>query len=228
MEKIVLKASERKQIGSRAMVGLRAQGRVPVNIYGHKQANRCASIDAKEITGFVQAGHRIVTISVDGSEENGVLKEVQYDSLGTTIIHVDIARVDIHEKITIAVQVETRGMARGVNAGGNLDVAKHEILLEGPALEIPEKVEIDITALDIGQSIRIKDLKPVPNCRFVDGPEVVVVSVLQRQEEVVAPVVGAAAPEMPAVIAKKKDDGEAAEGDAAAAPAPKKKDGEGK
>jgi large subunit ribosomal protein L25 len=214
MAKFVLKAEPRTEVGSRALIKLRKSGRLPGNIYGHKQANRLVSLDQKEMRQFIQAGHRILTVAVDGGEENGVLKEVQYDSLGTELIHVDIARVDVHEKISMSVRIETLGIPKGIAAGGNLDLPKREVVVEGPASAIPEKITVNIEGLELGQIMRIKDLKPIAECRYVDDPEGVVAAILLKKIEE-APTVAAAVPEMPEVIGKKKEEeGEAEEKEA--------------
>src|SRR5206468_1774799 len=115
MAKHVLKAEPRTEVRSRkALSKLRMAGRLPANIYGHKKANRLVTLDSKEIKQFILAGHRLLTVSVDGLEEDGVLKEVQYNSLGTELIHVDIHRIDIHEKISMSVRVETLGVPKGI------------------------------------------------------------------------------------------------------------------
>jgi len=226
MAKFVLKAEPRAEVGSRALRKVRDGGRLPANIYGHKQANRLVTLDSKEIKQFIQAGHRILTVQVDGAEENGVLKEVQYDSLGTEVIHVDIARIDIHEKITMSVRIGTIGIPKGINAGGNLDLPKREVLVEGPASSIPEKIEIHIESLDLGQTLRIKDLKPIPDCRYVEDAEQVVAAILlKRLEEPTAPPAGA--PEMPEVIGKKKEE-EGEEGEKEPEGKKKDKEAEGK
>jgi large subunit ribosomal protein L25 len=222
MAKFTLKAAARVDVGTRAMRKLRDGGRLPGNIYGHKKENRLVSFEAKEIRQFIQAGHRFLTVVVDGVEENGMLKEVQYASNGTDPIHIDIARIDIHEKITAAVRIETVGIAKGVTAGGNLDSPKREVNLEGPASAIPEKIQIKIEFLEIGQAFRVKDLPPVPECRYLDDPEQVVVTVLKKIEEIPTPTVAAVAPSEPEVIGKKPSEEEVAEAEGKEAEGKKK------
>ena len=211
MAKFNVKAAPRSEVGTRAMRKLRDEGRLPGNIYGHKKENRLVSFEAKEIRQFILAGHRFLTVVVDGVEENGMLKEVQYASNGTEPIHIDIARIDIHEKITTMVRVETIGIPKGIAAGGNLDLPKREVAVEGPASAIPEKIELRIEALELGQFLRVKDLAPFPECRYLDDPEQVVVAVLLKRLEEEAPAAVAAAPSEPEVIAKKRSEEEAAE-----------------
>jgi large subunit ribosomal protein L25 len=209
MAKFTLKAEPRIKLKRQGLEKLRAAGRLPGNIYGHKKPNRLISLDKKEMQQFIQAGHRILTVAVDGVEEEGVLKEVQYDSLGTDLIHIDITRIDIHERISMSVRVETVGVPKGIAAGGNLDLPKREVLVEGPASSIPEKIQVRIEHLELGQALRIKDLAPIPECRYVDDGEQVVAAILLKKLEEVAPAAPAAAtPEMPEVIGKKKEEGE--------------------
>jgi len=225
MAKFTLKAAARVDVGTKAMRKLRDGGRLPGNIYGHKKENRLVSFEAKEIRQFIQAGHRFLTVNVDGIEENGMLKEVQYASNGTDPIHIDIARIDIHEKITAAVRIETMGIAKGVTAGGNLDLPKREVNLEGPASAIPEKIQIKIESIEIGQAIRVKDLPPVPECRYLDDPEQVVVTVLKKIEEMPVPPAGVvAAPAEPEVIGKKPSEEEVAEAEGKEAEGKKEKE----
>lgn len=204
MAKFTLKAESRSAVGSRATKKLRVAGRLPGNIYGHKKENRLISFDTRELNLFIQGGHRFLSVLVDGVEENGMIKEVQYASNGTDPIHIDIARIDIHEKISTAVRVETLGQAKGIQAGGNLDFPKHEVMVEGPASAIPEKISIHIEGLELGSSMRIKDLPPIPDCRYLDDPEQVVVAVLlKRLEEVVPGAAVPAGPAEPEVIGRK-------------------------
>ena len=207
MEKFILKAEPRAKLKPRELDRLRSAGRLPGNIYGHKKPNRLVSLDTREMQQFIQAGHRILTVAVDGVEESGVIKEVQYDSLGADLIHVDITRIDIHERISMSVRVETVGVPKGIAAGGNLDLPKREVLIEGPASSIPEKIQVRIEQLELGQSLRIKELPPIPECRYVDDGEQVVAAVLLKKLEE-APAAPAATPEMPEVIGKKKEEGE--------------------
>lgn len=229
MAKIVVKAKGRTEIGSRAMKKLRAAGRLPANIYGHKKANRLVSLDAKEIIHFIQAGHRFLTVEVDGNEESGMLKDVQYSSHGTEVIHVDIARVDIHEKITMPVRIETLGIPKGIAAGGNLDFSRREVLIEGAASAIPEKIEVNIEGLELGQVLRIKDLKPIPECRYVEDPEQVVAAILLKKlEEVPAAAVAPAATEPELIKKEKEEEGEAEAAEPEGKKKEKEKDSEGK
>ena len=214
MKQFVLKAQPRDQLGSRSSAKIRAAGRLPANIYGHKQPNQHISFDFKEFEKFFHQGHRLLTVDLGGASDHGVIKEVQYDHLGTNIVHVDVARVDLQERITLNVPVETVGIPKGLTAGGSMDISLQTVHVEGPAQSIPEKIEVQVAELELGAVVRVKDL-PVPEgCVFQHDGEDAVLAIhetraVETVEEDVEPSEGTAA--LPDVIAKKKEEEDGAE-----------------
>ena len=206
MDEFVLGAETRTEFGSRAAGRLRGSGRLPANIYGHNEPNVHCSLDAKQFARFLNAGHRILAIRIGDKEEHGVVKQVQYDALGSDIVHVDFTRISRDEEIEVEVPVELIGVPKGVSSGGVLSFTRKEILVRGFPQDIPESLPLDVQSLEMGQAIRIKDLAPVTNCQFVENEELVVVMVaIPRGTE--EPVEGAeAGPSEPEVITQKKDD----------------------
>jgi large subunit ribosomal protein L25 len=219
-DEIVLKTQPRTDLGKRAARRIRGMGLIPANIYGHKEEQVLVSLDAKEFTRFLEAGHRFATLRVGDKDERSVVKEVQYDALGAKLIHVDFTRISRYEKLRVEVPVETVGIPKGMASGGVMVFPLKELLVEGLPDDIPEHYSINIEPLEIGQAIRVKDLTPPTNCIFVADPESVVLMVTQQREEVpVAP--AEVQPVQPEVIGKKKEELEEAE-----APDAKKKDKE--
>ena len=208
MEEFTLKAEPRTDFGSRAARRLRSAGRLPANIYGHGEQNLSVSLDVREFRKFFAAGHRMVTIQVDGRAEHGFLKEVQYDTLGTEPVHVDFSRIRLDETIEVEVPVVIVGVAKGTSSGGVLEQPLHELTVEGPANRVPESFEVRVDELKIGEAIRVRDLATPADCRFLDDPDQVVVAVAAQREE--APVEGAAAPapSEPEVITRRKEEEE--------------------
>jgi len=199
MEKHVLKASRRDAVGKLAVRRLRREGLVPGNIYGHSEPNLNISLEATAVESFLDAGHRVVTVDVDGKEETSVVKEVQYDGLGSHIVHVDFARVSRFEKIELEVPIDLFGNV----ANGVVDFPKKEVLVYALASDLPERIEVRISDLKIGDIVRLKDLPVPPRCEFLDEPDAVILSVTEPKEEVVA---GEAAVVEPEVIGKVKDE----------------------
>lgn len=177
MDELVLGAEPREEVGSRACARIRAAGRLPANIYGHNEPNVHFSLDTRQFTKFLNEGHRILEFRIGNREEHAVVKEVQYDALGSEIIHVDFTRISRDEKIEVEVPVELIGIAKGINSGGVLNFERKEILVSGFPQDIPESLPLDVQSLDLGEAIRIKDLPAVANCEFVDDAEQVVVMV---------------------------------------------------
>ncbi len=205
MEEFVLKADPRNEFGSRAARRLRASGGLPANIYGHGEQNLSVILDAKEFGHFFDAGHRIVTINVSGKKETSVIKEVQYDAIGAALLHVDFNRVSKDEAITIEVPVETVGTAKGVAGGGILETPLKGVRLEGLADKIPERLEVTIDEMQVGDTIRVRDLTLPEGCRVLDQEDLVVVAVTTTSVESEVDV-GEAATSEPEFIGRKKDE----------------------
>ena len=205
MEELTLKCEVRGELGRAATNRLRSEGFLPVNVYGHKRENRHLAVEYRAFDRFIRGGHRVVSLSVDGAEEHGVVREIQWDGLGSTMLHVDVTRVDLQETIEMSVPIHTIGVAKGQSAG-TLDMPLHEVTVSGPARAIPEKFEIKIAALDVGEAIRVKDLEVPARCTIVNDPEDVVIAVHEQQEEA-EPGEGEQAAE-PEVIGRKKEDEE--------------------
>jgi large subunit ribosomal protein L25 len=208
MEETVFVSSPRI-LGRSSSRQLRRQGLLPLNIYGHNQANQHVAVDYKAFEKFVLAGHRILALEIGGRKEHGVVKELQWDNLSALIIHADIARVDLTEKIVLSVQIITQGVAKGQTVGGTLDIALKDVRVEGPATAIPESIVVRVADLEINQSVRIRDLQLPEGCRFMHEPDVVVLAVHEKRIAAEAPVVeGPAEPEL---IAKKPAEEEVVE-----------------
>jgi large subunit ribosomal protein L25 len=206
MEEYVLTATPRGQFGTRAARRLRREGLVPANIYGHGQENLSVCLTGREFRKFFEAGHRIVKILIDGrSEEHGVIKDVQYDGLGTDILHVDITRVGKGEAITLEVPVEIVGVPHGVSGGGVLEFRHKELRVSGVAGQIPESYPHTVEDVKLGSFLRIRDLVPPEGCTFLEDPETVVIAVGEAHVEAEAAPEEAAGPSEPEVIGQKKE-----------------------
>ncbi len=206
MEEFVLKGLPRADCGKKASRHLRQDGRLPVNIYGHKEDNLNATLDEREFRRFFEAGHRIATLDIDGKQEHGLVKEVQYDGLGSAILHVDFTRVSKDEKI----EIEVPFSLLGVVAAGVMDFPHKEVKIQGLPASIPEHIELGVGDLKIGDSIRVKDV-PVPaGCTILDDSDLVVLAVhapkgIEALEEAPSDV----AASEPEVIGKPKEEDDA-------------------
>ena len=213
MDEIKLTAQERSDYGRKASRTFREEGLLPANIYGLGKENLTITVDTKEFTRIFMAGHRIFTLEVEDGKEQSVIKEVQYDNLGSEIIHVDFTRIDITQKITLDVGIELIGTV----ANGVLQFPMKEVKVESLPAGFPASISINVIELKIGDVIRVEDLEVPEGCVFTDDPDTLVLQIvapIEEEEKVaVEEVEEDADGTEPEVIGKPQEDGEE-EGDA--------------
>src|SRR5262249_51982951 len=144
---VTIKAEPRTGSGSRASYKLRKAGRVPGIVYGHKLANVQVAVSAEELDRAIRVQHaRVLDLEIDGKPETVLIRELQWDHLGKTMLHVDFARVSASDKVKVTVPVELRGAPRATG-GGVLDQPLHTLHVECSPTEIPETIRVDISNL---------------------------------------------------------------------------------
>ena len=215
MDEIILNTWTRTDYGRKAAKGYRADGLLPANIYGLGKDNLTVTVDRKKFSRIFMAGHRIFTLEVGEAKEQGVVKEVQYDALGSELLHVDFTRIDIHQKITLEVAIEVIGTV----ANGVLDVPMKEIKVEGLPAGFPSSISINVLEMKIDDVLRVSDLEAPEGCTFAEEPEALVAQVsaiVEEEEEEVSAEEGeeGVGADEPEVIGKPQDeDGDSAEGE---------------
>jgi len=172
-----IQARPRLERGTRACKRLRAQGLLPAVIYGHGEPNVLLSLRRGIVEKLLEDRAFIIQVGWDGHQESAQLKEVQYDALGDEIVHVDLVRISLTETITVSVPVETHGEAAGLAEGGVLDLRRHELEVECLPTAIPERLRIEVEGLEIGDDLRIADIKFPEGVQPVEEPDTVVVVV---------------------------------------------------
>jgi large subunit ribosomal protein L25 len=198
-----LAAQPRSGFGKRVCRKLRSEGLVPGNLYGHKEAPEAVSAKASDVLALMKAGVRVVDVMVGSKTTITVVKEVQWDSMGDFITHVDLLRVDPEEQVTVDVHVELKGTAPGVLAGGVLDFGLRSLHCQCPVAAIPDAIIVKAASLDIGTIIHVRDLELPPNVTVMNGPEQIVVQVMKAKE---AELTVSEGPAQPEVIGKKADE----------------------
>ena len=201
-----LAAEVRTQTGTSHSRRLRLEGKVPTNLYGLGKDPVALTLASDAITPAIVAGQRVIDVDVDGTAEKAMIREVQWDTFLTHILHADFQRVDPNARVDVDIPV----VIRGVVNEGVLDHVLHEISVDCPVYKIPEKAEVRVGALKIGDEVTIADLAFDGDLTSVLPSETVVLRVTEAQEvEIVQEDVGAAAE--PEVIGQKADDEEAGE-----------------
>jgi large subunit ribosomal protein L25 len=208
-DSIELVAQPRSKEGSHYSRKLRRQGLVPAVVYGHKEAAVSIALPQTELEKALRHGHRVVDLKTDGKVEKALVREVQWDHLGNSLLHVDFSRIAADERVVVTVPLEIKGLAPGVVAGGVLEQPIHAISVECLAVSVPDSIRVSVAELQIGGVIHIRELVLPAGATTDMDPDQIVVHVVTPKDEVEpeAPLGGVAEPE---VIGRKVED-EAAE-----------------
>lgn len=219
MERTTLNVEKRDKVGKGFARSLRRRGMIPAVVY-RAGGSLPISISKKAMAKFIGATageHTVVNLKFpDGDNKLAILKEYQLDPTKGDILHTDFFEVSLTEKVTVNVRVITHGEPIGVKRdSGLLQHVIREVEVECLPDKIPGHFEIDISGLEIGQSIHVKDITPGEGVTILTEPDEVIVNVVAPavEKEEAAPAEGiAAAPEMaePEVIkkGKKEEEGE--------------------
>jgi large subunit ribosomal protein L25 len=192
MERRELTVEIRNKTGKGISRQLRAKGMIPAIVYGKGMEAVPVSLNPKELSVALagEGGHNnLLTLKgVDSLDGNVVIvADILKDPLKGTPKHVDLHKIDLAEKIKVEVPINLVGTAAGVVAGGLLDFAKHSLEVECLPTEIPEHIDIDVTALTIGHSIHVADLIAPAGVKILEDSRAAVVSILGKVQEEAAP-----------------------------------------
>lgn len=188
MKTFEIQAAERETIGSKNAKELRAKGMVPCVLYGGTSPQHFYA-DERLLSKLVFTPEVFnVKLSIGDKHFSSLVKDIQFHPVTDKITHIDFLEISDTRPAVVSLPVQITGTAAGVKAGGRLKLNMRKIPVEGIASALPDRIEINVEELKIGDSVRVRDLK-YENFRFVDTPESIVVSVrTQRkvEEEVVA------------------------------------------
>jgi large subunit ribosomal protein L25 len=212
-QQVSLQAASRIATGKGAARSLRRDGKVPGVIYGHGREAEAVTIDKSALnkTLFgISAGTTILDVAIDGrAPVKALIREIQRDSLRPAeIIHLDLYEVRGDEEITLAVPIRLIGIPDGVrNFGGVLDHVLRELEVEVLPSNIPDHVDLDVTALTIGHSLFVRDVK-VENAKVLNDPDTPICTVVAPRTEEAPAVVEEVAATEPELIRKPKAEDE--------------------
>lgn len=219
IQNIVVEVAERADRGKNASRRSRKQGQVPAIVYGLDVAPFAVTVARRrveEILGLESGRNTIFTLALAGQDRTraAMIKELQRDPVTEGILHVDFVRVDLEKAVRVNVPIRIVGIADGVkNQGGVLEVVIRQVEVECLPTDIPEHLDIDVSALALGQAITVAGLPGGERYRVLDDPEQTVCQVsMPRVEE--APAAAEAEPAVaaePEVIKKGKEAGEGGE-----------------
>jgi large subunit ribosomal protein L25 len=228
---IKLKAELRTETGKGPAHRLRASGRVPAILYGHGMTPISVSVSGQDLIHvFHQAGsNALVDLQVDGQEHLAIARDVQRDHLHGRYIHLDFLAIRRDEKIRVSVDIQEFGESVGVSEGGVVEHHLREIELECLPADVPERIEVDITNLHLGDMVHVGDIAPPEGTTFLTDPETPVLSIitpaiLQVEADLTVP--GEEPVEVEPEAEEEEAAEEAAEGEEAAGEAGEQPEGE--
>jgi large subunit ribosomal protein L25 len=194
--------------GKGAARKLRQAGRIPAVVYGRKRAAQSITVHPDSLQKLLrgEAGmNTLIDLSLGGATTTVLVKGLQRDPVRGRYLHADFYEVDLTQKVTVSVPIHLIGKAAGIEMGGILDHPLRELLIECLAREIPQRIDVDVTALNVNDSIHVSDLRLAPGLAIkTDGALAVASVVLPAAEEEATPAAATA-------------EGAPAEGEAAAA-----------
>jgi large subunit ribosomal protein L25 len=216
-----LSASARENTGKGAARTLRSAGKIPAVIYGHAREPQSLAIPTREFEKLlerVSAESTVIELDVGGTVARTLIREIQRHPFKKQILHIDFQELVAGEKVSVNVPIVLVGVPDGVRiSGGIMSQVMSELTIRVDPVNIPRRIEADVTALTIGHSLHVSDLTVPEGIEILDEPEatVAVVSAPKAVEEVATPAVveGEEAPAEPELIRKTKDE-EEGEGDA--------------
>jgi large subunit ribosomal protein L25 len=183
MDNVSIVVHKRDVTGTRATKRLRKSGLIPGVIYGHGKDAVLIAVEPHVLREALHtdAGmHAVLDVTFEGQKRGhkAIVKELVLDRVKSNVIHVDLQEIRLDETIETTVSVHFEGEAKGVKAGGMLDESTREVTVKGVVTAIPEHLVLDISELDMNETLKVADLVVPEGIEVVDDPEEVLCSVL--------------------------------------------------
>jgi len=183
MKEIEVKGQKRTAVGKKATKLLRKEGLVPCNLYGEKKGENglpealSFAVPASDLRKVVYTPHiYVINLVIDGESHTAIMKELQFHPVTDALLHIDFYEVNDQKPITIGIPVKLNGLAQGVRDGGRINLSIRKINVTAPYQVIPEHLDIDVTNLQLGKSIKVGELS-FEGLEIATPAEVVVCSV---------------------------------------------------
>jgi large subunit ribosomal protein L25 len=172
-EETTLTVAPREIEGSRAVRRLRRSGFVPGIVYGGDADPVPFQVDARELRNALAHGGAVIQLSLDGAKTPVVLKDHHRHPVTGSMLHVDLLRVDLSERIhaTVVVELVNADDAPGIKGGGVMEQVTREINIEALPTEIPDVIELDVSNVEVGDTVYLSALTPPPGVALLDDPE---------------------------------------------------------
>jgi large subunit ribosomal protein L25 len=182
MIQVDMTASVRQDFGKGASRRLRSAGNTPAILYGQNSEPKALTMETKQLVKQllkISGRNAVITLDVDGGKHHVMVKEIQTDPVRDTLVHTDFLEISLETPAIFTVPLNFVGTAKGVDMGGFLQVSKEGVLVKGLPLDIPDSIEVDITALELNsKGIICGDLNIPENITLLEDDAALCVSVV--------------------------------------------------
>lgn len=192
MKEINVTGQKRTDLGKKASKELRKEGFVPCNLYGEKKGEdgkpvaKAFAVSMSDLRKLVYTPHiYVINLDIDGEHHTAILKELQFHPVTDALLHVDFYEVNDTKPITIGIPVKLVGLAQGVRDGGRMNLSIRKINVTAPYQQIPEHLDVDVTSLKLGKSIKVGELS-FEGLELATPKDVVVCSVKMTRQAATA------------------------------------------
>lgn len=176
MKTIDLKGTIRTETGKRATKKARLEQKVPCIIYGVNQPIHF-EVDVKEVGHVIYTPNvYLIHLELEGNIHQAIIKEIQFHPVSDHILHIDFTEVQADKPISVKIPVQLEGFAKGVQQGGKLVLQMRKLALKGLAKDIPAQLNIDVTNLEVGQTLKVRELS-FPAIQILDPKNAVVATI---------------------------------------------------
>ncbi|HOQ67559.1 MAG TPA: 50S ribosomal protein L25 [Candidatus Atribacteria bacterium] len=188
---VTINLERREEKGKGKSRKLRREGWIPAVLYSRESKDGKAELvkvrekDLKRVLQMPGITHHMLDLSLEGETRKGIIRDLQKNPIKEEIWHVDFYEVQTGQRITLSLPVRIKGEAKGVETGGTLQLVTQELEVECPSGAIPEGIEVDVSELEIGDTVRVGDLKVPQDVTVLEDPDEVIVVIIPPRVEVI-------------------------------------------
>lgn len=189
MKTINIEGKLRTEFGSSPALNMRKEGWVPCELYGAGQANVHFCVYEPDLKDLVYTNHSyVVNIDVEGTKHSAIMGEIQFHPVNEAIRHIDFIAIDATKPVKVSLPINYTGNSQGVKEGGKLVKTLMKLSVRGKVSDLPETIDVDVTALGMGKSIKVRELIAPKNVEILNSPAnpVASVSVPRAMKDAVA------------------------------------------
>ncbi|MFW6006950.1 MAG: 50S ribosomal protein L25 [Halanaerobiales bacterium] len=211
MKRYEVEVEKREETGKGAARRLRRNGFIPGIVYGKTRKSESLIVDPRDISNKLNI-NAIIDLKIVADEEEDeevvMIKDYQKDVIKGNLIHVDFQQISMDEKIAVTVPINLVGDAYGVQEGGVLQQLMREVEIEALPDDVPDELDLDISELDVGDSLQVSDLEIEDDIDIMDSLDEVIVTVVTPSEEITEEVIEEAEEEFiePEVIGEEEEE----------------------